>query len=106
MFAENNHNYAVVRWLAKKMNALFVDRYNADFRALRSVLKRLQQGEILVISPEGTRSSTGALAQARPGSSYLAAKAGVPVVPVAVTGTEDALVADQLRHLRRLHFTV
>jgi 1-acyl-sn-glycerol-3-phosphate acyltransferase len=106
MIAEKYQKYAIVRWMAKKMDALFVDRYNADYRTLRAVLKRLQQGELLVISPEGTRSKTGALAEARPGGSYLAAKAGIPIVPVAVTGTEDALVKAQLRHLRRLHFDV
>lgn len=106
MIAEKYQKYAIVRWMAKRMNALFIDRYNADFRTLRAVLKRLQQGELLVISPEGTRSRTGALIQARPGSSYLAAKAGIPIVPAAVTGTEDTLVKDRLRHLRRPHFTV
>jgi 1-acyl-sn-glycerol-3-phosphate acyltransferase len=106
MIAEKYQKYAIMRWLAKKMNVLFIDRYNADFRALRAVLKRLMQGELLVISPEGTRSRTGALIHARPGSSYLAAKAGIPIVPVAVTGTEDALVKAQLRRFRRLHFIV
>jgi 1-acyl-sn-glycerol-3-phosphate acyltransferase len=62
----------------------------------------MQNGGVLAIAPEGTRSKSGALIQARPGGIYLAWKAGVPILPVAVTGTQDALVVDRLKHLKRL----
>ncbi len=65
-------------------------------------MKRLRQGGVLAIAPEGTRSRTGTLIQARPGGIYLAWKAGVPILPVALTGTQDALVKDNLKHFRRL----
>jgi len=70
------------------------------------MLNRLQRGGVLAIAPEGTRSQNGALIEGRPGVSYLAAKAGVPILPVAATGTQDTLVKEQLSHLRKPHITV
>jgi 1-acyl-sn-glycerol-3-phosphate acyltransferase len=102
MVAEKYQKYAFVRWLVKHLNGMFIDRYNADFRALRLMLERLQAGGVVALAPEGTRSRSVALIQAWPGASYLAAKAGVPVLPVAVTGTEDVVVKDRLRHFRRI----
>ena len=56
-------------------------------------------GGMLGIAPEGTRSRTGALIQAKTGTAYLADKAGVPVVPAAIYGSESAM--RQLFHLHR-----
>jgi len=106
MVAEKYRQYAIFRWLVKHMDAIFVERYGADFRALREMLNRLQRGGVLVMAPEGTRSTTGALIEGRPGSSYLAAKVGVPIVPVGVTGTQDGLVKTQLLHLHKPHIAV
>jgi 1-acyl-sn-glycerol-3-phosphate acyltransferase len=41
--------------------------------------------------------------EGRSGATYLAAKSGLPVIPVAALGTEDAVVKDRLTHFRRLH---
>ena len=103
MVAEKYEKYAIFRWLVKITNGMFIDRYNADIRAIRETLRRLQQGQILTITPEGTRSKSGNLIQAKPGGIYLAWKAGVPILPVAITGTEDAVVKDRLKHFRRLN---
>lgn len=100
--AEKYEKYAIFRWLARITNGIFIDRYNADIKAIRETLRRLQQGQILTITPEGTRSKSGNLLQAKPGGIYLAWKSGVPILPVAVTGTEDAVVKDRLKHLKRL----
>jgi 1-acyl-sn-glycerol-3-phosphate acyltransferase len=100
--AEKYEKYAIFRWLVKITNGMFIDRYNADIKAIREMLRRLQQGQILTITPEGTRSKSGNLIEAKPGGIYLAWKAGVPIVPVAITGTEDAVVKDRLKHLKRL----
>jgi 1-acyl-sn-glycerol-3-phosphate acyltransferase len=48
----------------------------------------LRAGGLLALSPEGTRSQTGALARGRTGVAYLAMLAGVPVVPIALWGQE------------------
>ena len=104
--AEKYEKYAIFRWLVRITNGMFIDRYNADIRAIRETLRRLQQGQILTITPEGTRSKTGNLIQAKPGGIYLAWKAGVPILPVAITGSEDAVVKDRLKHFRRLDIKI
>jgi 1-acyl-sn-glycerol-3-phosphate acyltransferase len=104
--AEKYAKYAIFRWLVKLTNGMFVDRYNADIHAIRETLRRLQQGQIFTITPEGTRSKSGNLQEARPGAIYLAWKAGVPVVPVALTGTEDAVVVERLKHFKRLEIKI
>lgn len=99
--AEKYRKYAVFRWLVRQLDAIWLDRYSADFAALRQVLQRLEKGWALAMAPEGTRSKTGALLPGRPGASYLAAKSGVLVIPVGGTGLEDWRVKQNLRHLRR-----
>ncbi|KAF0106980.1 MAG: 1-acyl-sn-glycerol-3-phosphate acyltransferase [Anaerolineaceae bacterium] len=100
--AEKYEKVAFFRWLTRVVNGMFIDRYNADIRAIREAMRRLQQGGILTIAPEGTRSKSGNLLKARPGGIYLAWKAGVPILPVALTGCEDAVVVERLKHFKRL----
>lgn len=102
MVAEKYKEVAFFRWLVKALDAIWVDRFNADLVAMRESLNRLKKGGILVMAPEGTRSPTGALIEARPGASYLASRSGVPIIPVAVTGTEDSNVVAHLKRLRRV----
>ncbi len=106
MVAEKYEKYAFTRWLTHLVNGIFIDRYNADVGALRQTLRRLQAGGILTMAPEGTRSKSGNLIEAKPGGIFLAWKAGVSILPVAVTGTEDAVVRDRLKHFRRLDIKI
>lgn len=106
LVAEKYRKYGIVRWLVKELDALWLDRFAADFKALRRTLDRLKASGVLVIAPEGTRSTTGALIAGKAGASFLAARSGVPVVPVAATGTEDTLVKAQLKRLKRVRITV
>ncbi len=102
LLAEKYRKYAFYRWLIRLVDGIFIDRFNADVSALRQTLRRLQGGGILAITPEGTRSKSGNLIEGKPGGIYLAWKAGVPILPAALTGTEDAVVVDRLKHFRRL----
>jgi 1-acyl-sn-glycerol-3-phosphate acyltransferase len=99
--AEKYKEIAVARWFAKQLNAIWVDRFNADLTATRLALKRLKAGGVLVLAPEGTRSQSEALSKAWPGASYLAAKADALIVPVALMGTEDSKVFPSWKRLRR-----
>jgi 1-acyl-sn-glycerol-3-phosphate acyltransferase len=58
--------------------------------ALRSGLRVLRRGELLGIYPEGTRSPDGRLYRGRTGVARMALEAGVPVLPVAMIGTDKA----------------
>ena len=104
--AEKYERYAIFRWLGKKLDAIFVDRFNADVGALRATLKRLKQGQLLVVAPEGTRSKSMALIEAQQGVVYLSAKAGVPIIPAGAVGTEDKVVKSRLKRFKRAHITV
>lgn len=77
----------LLRWLIVKLNAFPVKRGMADRNAIRSAIEILQSGGVLGVFPEGTRSKDGKLGKAEPGVAMIAMKAGVPIVPAAVIGT-------------------
>jgi 1-acyl-sn-glycerol-3-phosphate acyltransferase len=106
LIAEKYQKYAIWRYFARKIDGIWLNRYDADFQALRAVYKRLQQGEVLAIAVEGTRSPTEALLPGKPGAAFLAAKSGVPVVPLAIWGTEDRVVKARLRRFKRLDIKI
>ncbi|HBG22025.1 MAG: lysophospholipid acyltransferase family protein [Syntrophaceticus sp.] len=56
----------------------------ADRKSLRTAVNLLDEGKVVGIFPEGTRSGTGSLLPALPGAAFLICKAGVPVCPVAL----------------------
>jgi 1-acyl-sn-glycerol-3-phosphate acyltransferase len=58
---------------------------------LEAALALLQQGQLFGIYPEGTRSPDGRLYRARPGVGWLAMNSGLPVIPVAMFGTDRVL---------------
>ena len=95
-----------LNWLGKYFNFVFIDRFNPDIKAMRKLIQLMEAGNLLAISPEGTRSRVGSLIEAKPGVTYLATKLNRPIVPVAITGTEDKVILGNLKHLRRGHFTV
>jgi 1-acyl-sn-glycerol-3-phosphate acyltransferase len=106
LVAEKYKEHTWSRLLAQAVNGIFVDRYNADLGAMREVLRRIQQGGIAVIAPEGTRSPDASLIQGWDGASYIAAKAGLPILPVGIAGSEDREVVERLKHFKRLQVTV
>lgn len=104
--AEKWENYAFLRWLGKHLNLIFIDRFNPDIHALRQILRRMAEGQVLVIAPEGTRSRNEKMAEGKPGVSYLASKANFPIIPVALAGTEDRILFGNLKHFKRTKITV
>jgi 1-acyl-sn-glycerol-3-phosphate acyltransferase len=75
----------VFRWLG----GFPVQRDGTDRKAVRDSIEILQAGEPLVIYPEGTRQHGAAIQPLQPGAAYLAIRAGVPVVPVGIAGSEE-----------------
>ena len=78
-------------WLVRFMGSFPVKRGEGDRQALRTGEEQLKKGNILVIFPEGTRSRTRTMAKAHAGMGMIALRTGVPVVPVAIWGSENAL---------------
>jgi len=93
--------HASIKWVINTIEGIWIDRDIADFSAIRKAAKALQSGLALGIAPEGTRSKDYQMHQGKPGIVLLALKTGVPIVPVGISGTEDAI--HKLKRLRRPH---
>jgi 1-acyl-sn-glycerol-3-phosphate acyltransferase len=106
LIGEKWEKVALFRWLGKYFNFVFIDRFHPDIKTLRRVISLMEQDNILVIAPEGTRSRSGSLIEGKPGVSYLASKLNRPIVPVAITGSEDEALFGNLKRLRRAHITL
>ena len=84
--------------------AFSVHRGQLDRQALRQAYQVLADGLALVMFPEGTRSLSGRLRPALPGSALIALRSGVPILPVGIVGTEKIRGVTWL--LRRPQITV
>ncbi len=80
---------------------VWLHRGRSDIRALRAALDGFAEGRMIVIAPEGRYSVTGALEEGSGGAAYLAYKARAPILPIAVTGTENENVYGHLKRFRR-----
>ena len=81
-------------------NAYPVNRGAPDLGALRRTISLLQDGNVVLMFPEGTRSVDGTLGKARDGACFIAHRAGVPTIPVFHSGAERVLPRNSKR-LRR-----
>lgn len=81
-----------------------LQRGEADITAFRQALQVLEQGRILAVAPEGTRSGHGRLQQGHPGTAFLAFRSGAPVLPMVTYGGESFW--NNLRRLRRTDFRI
>ena len=79
-------SWPIVGYLARKAGAFPVKRGSADMQAIRQSLRILQEGELLGIFPEGTRSKDGEIAPFYNSVTMLAERGGVPVIPAAISG--------------------
>lgn len=71
-----------------ELNAVIgIQRGAADVDAFRAAKRVLDEGHVLIVFPEGTRSPTGALQEAKEGTTILALRTGARVVPIGVAGT-------------------
>ncbi len=77
-------------WLLNCLGAFPVKRGEADEEAMKTSRMLLERGEMVLVFPEGTRIRKGSLGKAKRGVGRLALETGVPVVPIAVLGTENA----------------
>jgi 1-acyl-sn-glycerol-3-phosphate acyltransferase len=81
-------DWPVVGYVAAHGGVHPVDRSTADIEAYRLAKRILDEGHVLFIFPEGTRSPDGALGMGRDGVASLALRTGAPIVPVAIAGSD------------------
>jgi len=91
-------------WLFDLWGTIPIRRGEADVDALRKGFTALEQGCILAVAPEGTRSRHGRLLRARPGVAMIALRSGVMLLPLAHWGGEN--FSGNLKRLKRTDFHV
>lgn len=104
LVAKKHQKNALFRWLINLLDGIWLSREEIDTRALRTARDHLQEGGVLGIAPEGTRSQTGSLLEAKTGVAFLADQAKVPIVPVAVAGTWQ--ITSEILSLKRPEISV
>lgn len=91
LIADTYKENVFFRWLIDSSGGIWINREQADLHALREAIGYLRKGGMLGVAPEGTRSRTAGLIQAKTGVAYLAEKARVPIIPIAISGTDKAV---------------
>ncbi len=89
----------IAGWALDQLGVIWVRRGEADRDAIKIALDELKCGTAFGVAIEGTRSRTGALQAGKTGAAYLATRANVPILPIAVWGTE--LIISNLKRLKR-----
>ena len=87
------------------MNVIPVEREGNDMNALRIVVRKIREGNGVVLFPEGTRSPDGSLQSARAGIGLVIARTGAPVQPLRIFGAHEAFPKKSLR-LRAPQITI
>ena len=93
VFKKELLSYPIIGWHLRRSGQICINQQNtiASLGSVRSALKSLKQGMPLVIFPEGGRTDTGRIKSFMPGAFFLAIKAQVDIVPVALVGTYELL---------------
>jgi 1-acyl-sn-glycerol-3-phosphate acyltransferase len=89
----------VLGWSMWMCGFIPIDRSNRE-RAIKSLdraARKIRSGVSVLVFPEGTRSRDGTLQPFKKGGFMLALKAGVPVVPVVVLGTDEIMEKGSLK---------
>lgn len=81
-------DWPLAGWFMRQNGAFGIQRGAADTEAFRLARTVLEDGRVLGTFPEGTRSPTGALQQAKDGVTLLALRSGAPILPIGVAGTD------------------
>ncbi|MGA0035347.1 MAG: lysophospholipid acyltransferase family protein [Ilumatobacteraceae bacterium] len=78
-------------WVLSSLGAIPVTRGSADREAMKRAITVLESGEPLVLFPEGERKSGPVVQPMFDGAVYIALKAGVPIIPVGIGGSERVM---------------
>jgi 1-acyl-sn-glycerol-3-phosphate acyltransferase len=92
-------------WISAMLGSFPVHRGAGDRRSLTAAIDLLNRGEPLLVFPEGTRQTGNQVGEIFGGSAFLAARAGVPIFPVGIAGTEEAM-PPKAKFLRRVPVSI
>lgn len=104
MVAREYKNTFILGWVLNRIKVIWITRGAYDFEAFREAKDYLNQGWIVGLAPEGSRSRDGLLHEGKPGSALLAYKMDVPLLPAVVTGTDK--MSESFLKLRKMKVTV
>jgi 1-acyl-sn-glycerol-3-phosphate acyltransferase len=79
-------NVRLFGWILKSVGGVPIDRDGIGLSGIKASLKLLKNGQMVLIFPEGTRTSDGQIAPFRPGFTTLAARSNAAILPVAIEG--------------------
>lgn len=79
----------VVGWMMRRVCSFPVRRYQVDAQAVRVALRHLERGRGVAVYIEGERTWDGRLQDPQPGTARIALRAGVPIIPCAISGTYE-----------------
>lgn len=79
----------LLSWIIRSLNAIPINRHEADTAAMRKCLEVLKLNHGLLIFPEGTRTLDGSTQTFAPGTMLIIKRSKAPVVPVAIEGAYD-----------------
>ncbi len=80
-------DWPVFGWWIAQNAVIGIERGAADIEAFRAARRVLDEGHVLCVFPEGTRSPTGVLQAAKDGAAILALRTGAAILPVGIAGT-------------------
>lgn len=78
--------FPILFWFLRRFDVIFVRRGLADLGGVRAALARLARGDVLAVYPEGRVIQDVVLGSLHNGPAFIALRAGVPIVPVAISG--------------------
>jgi len=92
--------------LFRAYGVIWVHRGKADRKAVRAALDGLSQGRMIALAPEGRQSVVGGLEEGTEGAAFLAMKSGAPIIPVAMSGTENENTYGHIHKWKRAPVTL
>lgn len=81
----------VIGWILKHTYVMSIRRESAGTESLRKSISRLDQGFLVGLFPEGTRTTDGQVGEVKPGFVALVRRASVPIIPVGIAGAFEAM---------------
>ncbi|MFT3890398.1 MAG: lysophospholipid acyltransferase family protein [Anaerolineales bacterium] len=100
------YDHWLVGPLFRAYGVIWIHRGQPDRKAIRAALDALEQRRMLILAPEGRQTVTGGLEEGTDGAAFLAIKSGAPIVPVAITGTENENIYGNFKRWKRPRVTL